>query len=263
MADLASERLSLPSGAQAFLDANVPALQRGTEDYVKVTSSSLLAAMKENTDLQTVLARDRVPMLVEKSHRICSEADVERPIHLYILRGLHEILERYLKQCKPKPRTLICTSQVSEDKSRVDMQWTVNKVPVFLLEVRNWGALREADWSVAVAHGVTEKARSEAGNKKKAECRDSGKHTAVKDNAFHILKQVTKYTRTYDVPAALIFDWGRMVYLDMMPNGQMWDEEGNPPLYLSMAEDEPNQRWTFRKLFLAAFMNALERAEVD
>ncbi|KAJ6507099.1 hypothetical protein DFH09DRAFT_281514 [Mycena vulgaris] len=268
---------SLPILASTLLDTVMPVLTRATPDYVTVDASSTstkkempplvffpldLATLRDVLDKPEVLAQstqnvDRV--MVENSHKITVEADVERASHLYLLHGVNQILQRYLLLRCPGD-SFTCSSQVTKKKSRVDIVWRVADRIVLVMEMKNWGALAVGDWENAVVTGDSQDEKDANMDKKLLFAESTEQKTAARRNAAVILKQATKYVTSYNVPIVLVCDWGKMIYLDMKPGGEQWNNDGNFPHFFLVdegalgAELEP---LTFRRVLLAAFLVAM------
>ncbi|KAJ7203743.1 hypothetical protein GGX14DRAFT_647827 [Mycena pura] len=193
---MSSYHQALPSSPTALLDLRIPRLERKTAPYVEITYSgdstvaqeapklflplniAALLSRLASPDIRAVLAHPVDSMMVEESHEITVEADVQRAVSLYLLHGVNQILRQYLQTRQPG-KHFVCACHVGEQE-------------VLALELKTWGALRDADWLSAVAVGNTpDEIQSAINEKEDSAARNEG-NTATVKNAMKILKQVTK-----------------------------------------------------------------------
>ncbi|KAJ7438140.1 hypothetical protein B0H11DRAFT_2105854 [Mycena galericulata] len=269
---------TLPSVPSRLLDMPMPVLKRATPDHIVVSSRAKSTLQQEapmlflplgatgllnilhSRTFEPILAQEVDAVMVEDSHVIHVEADVQRAISLYLLHGVNQILRRYLHvRCPGQTFSCECQYKSEGDSSSiVDIVWSVGNRCVLVMELKNWGAISHAEWLHAVADGDNIPDLNLAIANKREFAATTKANTAATGNAAIILKQVTKYASVYDVPIVLACDWGNMVYLDMQPGGQEWsNDDGVYPHFLFVDESQP--RLTFRRVLLAAFLTALDK----
>ncbi|KAJ7171213.1 hypothetical protein C8R46DRAFT_1262442 [Mycena filopes] len=267
-----------PGSYVELFNDNLPILIKESPDYTTLLSSStsttkqappsilepfrpqeIDALMTFTPEQITKLYQRRRPdqFMVEASHRLKSEADVERAIFLYLLHGVNQFLDGYLALHKPGARLICATQRQSVERhSRVDIIWYVDNKPVLVMEVKPWGSLDVEDWSPAICNANNVDLAQEL-----AKANRSPVRTLALKNAIVLLKQAAKYAKSYKVPIVLICDWGSLIYLDLQPQGYHWDnKEFFPQCHFFMEEEDNGQpRWTFRKVVVAAFIAALKK----
>ncbi|KAJ7111186.1 hypothetical protein C8R43DRAFT_1139190 [Mycena crocata] len=170
--------------------------------------------LSNDPNLIAALAVERHTVLVEESHMLDVEADVERALCLYAVHDINLILGDYLNIRYPnrnRNKKLTCRMQHHTSSSRVDVVWKYGITSVLVLEVKRCGILVEADWEDAVAANVA------AARVKVDRCNAEHGLFSGSVAAGRLMQQSTQYMKAFDVPYVLLFDWNNMVLLDLLP----------------------------------------------
>ncbi|KAJ7111188.1 hypothetical protein C8R43DRAFT_1139192 [Mycena crocata] len=256
----------LPPDSGSNGKASTTMRQHIAKALVPLNPSNMFLRVLDDPDLKAVLARQFPPMAVESTHSIEGESDVEWAAYLYFIHGINLILAAYLEAKEAGTgKQLACRSQVTKEASRVDILWSIGNDAIMCVEVKRPGVLKDSDWDPAIGKGENQhKQHDEALKIAKAV------HTAAKATAFmpdtnaeRLLKQVTKYAKQYQIPMVILFDWKRMIVLDLPNAGNEHHENAaDMPAYFFTDEtvvDSNNNPWTHRRVLLAVLLVALER----
>ncbi|KAJ7606609.1 hypothetical protein FB45DRAFT_1032204 [Roridomyces roridus] len=237
--------------------------QTAPDFLIRMDDDSFLRVL-DDPNLQQVLDQKVDPIMVEASHEIEREGDVERAISLYLLHTVNQILARYLvrKRLIQDDSQFFCFTRSKEHSSVVDVLWKVKSVDVLALELKNWGAIRiDTDWDPAILPISSPEDALEAAIEQKI-----ADGVQLGENATVLLKQLVKYHSAYDTPYVLACDWGNMMCLDMEPNGLPWndddvDENSFPEVLYTAGSAAGSDALTFHKMVIAAFLQAVKRLD--
>ncbi|KAJ7171210.1 hypothetical protein C8R46DRAFT_1087994 [Mycena filopes] len=164
----------------------------------------------------------------ENSHFIEVEADVTRAMILYITHTVNLIFEDYLGA----GRDFTCRTEVSKDRSRVDMRWTLEDTTILIMEVKPSGALLPSEWTEGVGVGNSSQEQL-ADLKRRIDGMEKGRKSLLVANSGVIMEQVAKYYAAFPCPLFLVFDWESMIILDMAtgPNNTTWNNTRHFPRF--------------------------------
>ncbi|KAL1853031.1 hypothetical protein Plec18170_005613 [Paecilomyces lecythidis] len=193
-----------------------------------------------------------VPM-VEKTHRLGSEADVLRAVVLYLLHPVNMLLSAGL----PQGYQIYCQGEVTAVRSRFDIQWTLKydntEVTMAILELKNTKVVHYQDFAPAFATPENAATMLE-------DAMDIESGTFLTGNAYWLSKQARKYADTCDNIA--VFDWNAMFIFDF---SDVQEDSRVPRLVKGIYFDESNATTrregdgTFRLVLLGFLMRAFLR----
>ncbi|KAK2796996.1 hypothetical protein FQN50_009365 [Emmonsiellopsis sp. PD_5] len=191
--------------------------------------------------------------VLEKTHRLDTEADVLRISILHLVHPVNIALQEIL----PARTKVVCgTESYGGPKSRFDMHWSLYSDQgerlqlLAVLEVKNTHIIRREDFAPAEATEQNlEAQRSKAANR--------GPHfTLLEENAVWLSKQAGKYSE--HCASVAVFDWNAMFIFNYLHEqstrggavrGTYFDESGS------------TKGMTFRRLLFAFVARALKRHE--
>ncbi|KAJ6479878.1 hypothetical protein C8R47DRAFT_1218812 [Mycena vitilis] len=239
--------------------------------YVAIRSHELGALMENKVMKQILEEKTFVELETEKSHRLATEADVERVTHLYLIHETNKIMEAYVKAEFPGKR-LRCLSQVTADRSRTDLLWKIGRITIFVLEMKRCNVVRKDDWTkhvIKVPEDITDTAeKMQFVQAEAAEQMKKSWNFRDKTNRIPLSQQAVKYHEN-KAPVVLLFDWLEMIMLDFCPNGQEYNDETNPVGFFHSADGRGNinskaeREWVYRRLLIAAFLAGLKSVQSD
>ncbi|KAJ6479887.1 hypothetical protein C8R47DRAFT_1198044 [Mycena vitilis] len=238
-------------------------------------SSDELSGYMEHEKLKEALGQERQRTAVEKSHILDTEGDVERATHLYLVHGIDLIMQDYVHKNYGKQITVICSSQVTKDNARTDILWKIGEKTVLVLEMKRCSpgdshVIMEEHWSPIILRETVDPNITDPTEKKDAlvklitQERESLNDDAIMltDNALPLAKQAAKYSRTHNAPVVLLFDWQKLILLDLPAKAKKDNFTAQNPARIFFSEEglgEGNVEWTHRKVLVAAFMMALKK----
>ncbi|KAJ7205890.1 hypothetical protein C8J57DRAFT_1258647 [Mycena rebaudengoi] len=239
--------------------------------FISIPPSELSDCLKD-TALTKILAIVKPSVQVEGSHFLATEGDVERATHLYFLHAINLIMQQYVREAYGKNLIVTCSSQVTAKSGRIDVMWKIGDQTILILEIKRCHVIVMDHWSLAIVPQVDAKI-TKPDKKVAADVEadilgakmGSLSISGLIHNALPLAKQATKYSSTHAGPIVLLFDWQKLIMLDLKPDAAKasWDDDDNPArIFLSQEGDESSGtcEWTHRKVLLAAFVLALKKA---
>ncbi|KAJ7440511.1 hypothetical protein B0H11DRAFT_2099387 [Mycena galericulata] len=237
--------------------------------FIPIPPSELSDCLKD-TALTKILAIVKPSVQVERSHFLATEGDVERATHLYFLHAINLIMQQYVKEAHGKNLIVTCSSQVTAKSGRIDVMWKIGDQTILILEIKRCHVIVMDHWSLAIVPhvdaNITKPDKQVADGEADVLGAKMGNLSisGLIHNALPLAKQATKYSSTHAGPIVLLFDWQKLILLDLKPDTAKvsWDDDDNPArIFLSQEGDESfaTCEWTHRKVLLAAFVLALKK----
>ncbi|KAJ6479880.1 hypothetical protein C8R47DRAFT_1322533 [Mycena vitilis] len=219
-------------------------------------------------ELRKALERQRLAMEVEDSHCLVTEGDVERATHLYLIHSINLIMQEYVRK-KYGKEVIICSSQVQVDDTRTDILWKVGEKTILVLEMKRCHVIVKEHWSPVIVQAAPVDVTDPAGKQAALLNLMTSKLSVLAitgdeltDNAPTLAKQAIKYSRTHNTPVVLLFDWQKLILLDLPAKAKKDNFTAQDPARIFFSEEglgEGNVEWTHRKVLVAAFMMALKK----
>lgn len=241
-------RIIRPSAQSTVEEDPVPIFIR---DEPSVLARMARQYLPRNTIITNPVRAD-MPV-VEKTHRLNTEADVLRAATLQLIHPVNVVLSERL----PPDARIYCESEVAEGvHSRFDMQWTLvqggTETKLAILEVKNTKVIHWTEFAPA-------EATQENAEKMMESVMERQTGTLLAGNAILLSKQAKKYSRACKDVA--IFDWNSMFIFGFhgvrehsrerrLVRGIYFDESG------PIARKE---NITFRLMLLGFLVRALRR----
>ncbi|KAJ7235018.1 hypothetical protein B0H12DRAFT_1222740 [Mycena haematopus] len=224
--------------------------------FISIPASELSDCLKDTT-LTNILAIVKPSIQVERSHLLATEGDVERAAHLYFLHSVNLIMQQYVRDAYKKDLIVTCSSQVTAKSGRIDVMWKIGDQTILILEIKRCHVIAIDHWSPAIVQANTGTLNA----------RDRSGAVRLRGNAMPLAKQATKYTSTHAGTIVLLFDWQKLIMLDLKPDAAKasWDDDTNPARIFFSQEGVKSPgtcEWTHRKVLLAAFLLALKKVYI-
>ncbi|KAK0200005.1 hypothetical protein DFS33DRAFT_212261 [Desarmillaria ectypa] len=201
--------------------------------------------------LQPSLQIQVPPIVVERSHSLATEGDIERAAAIYLLHDVNLIIEDLLiNHLHVNLPAIGCLGQSTTGTSRPDIKYVVNGHTILIVEYKHTDAFRDNDW--------TDFALVRPGRTAQQIVNDipRGAQTALRDNAGIISKQASKYSSQCGL--VVLCNYQNMIVLDFTPgqNNARWNDLTDPVKYFF----SNGQAITHKQLLLAALVYGLRKA---
>lgn len=181
---------------------------------------------------------------------LASEGDVFAATMVHLVNPVNIAMKRHLQGAS----SLIMTCEHSTGNARTDIRWTYRRRTIAVLELKPKDALHFRDFENAMAADGAEESRK----LRHAQRNQRNEGTLFVNNAFLLMKQAAKYSKTLRVDDVAIFDWNNMFIIDY----SRWDEESRHPTLVRgiWVDENPRRRRQDIETFRAALYGFLLRA---